>query len=84
VRSPFSLAGIATATIRRYRPAGEPWVPAQRLGLAEGVGAYTRGVAYQAFAEADCGTLEVGHSAELVLLAEYPAEIARAPGPTRS
>ncbi len=54
----------------------EPWLPEEIIGIEEAVGAYTGGVAYQAFAEGEWGRIAVGNSADLVLLDQDPRRVA--------
>ncbi|WP_205787487.1 amidohydrolase [Specibacter cremeus] len=68
------LNGLATA-ITRSTPDGLPsggWVPAERIDVADALHAYTAGVAAQAFADHDRGTLAVGLAADLVWLSADP------------
>ena len=44
------------------------WNPAERISVSEAISAYTAGCAYQAGREQSWGTIEVGKSADLVLL----------------
>ncbi len=77
VSSPRPLEGIAVAMTRRTSEGLPPegWLPAERLGLADAVGAYTRGVAYQAYEEAECGMMAVGQRADLCLLSADPRAV---------
>jgi predicted amidohydrolase YtcJ len=57
--------------VTRQTPAREPaggWLPEERVSLQDALCAYTAGVAYQAFAEHQRGTLTPGTSADLVWL----------------
>jgi len=68
------LEGLAVA-VTRQTPSGQPpggWLPQQRLSLDRAIGAYTGGVAYQAFEESSAGRLAVGQRADLCLLAADP------------
>src|SRR5207247_8339833 len=64
------LLGIDAAVNRRTldgkHPAG--WFPDQKIRVEEAVQAYTLTSAYAAFQEKDCGSLEVGKLADLVVL----------------
>jgi predicted amidohydrolase YtcJ len=71
------LPGIATA-VTRQTPAGNPdggWLPAERVGAASALAAYSAGVAYQAFEDRQWGVLRPGMRADLVHLAADPAVI---------
>ncbi|HYI57983.1 MAG TPA: amidohydrolase [Microlunatus sp.] len=77
VTSPDVLAGIKTA-VTRQTPDGLPaggWQPAERITVAEGLAAATRGVAYQARAEATRGHLDSGARADLVWLSADPTTV---------
>ncbi len=68
------LEGLAVAVTRQTRdgvPAGG-WVPDERLPVPAALSAYTQGVAYQAFEEAEWGTVSVGRRADLVWLEADP------------
>ena len=52
------------------------WVPAERLSMARALRAYTAGVAYQAFADSEWGSLRLGYSADFVRLSALPLEVA--------
>ncbi len=68
--------GVRVA-ITRQTEGGEPnggWVPAERLSVERALHAYTAGVAYQAFAEGEWGTLAVGGAADFIRLSAVPAE----------
>jgi predicted amidohydrolase YtcJ len=62
--------GVTRRSSRGEPPGG--WLPQERLSAAEILTAATRGVAYQAFAEDDRGTLDVGRLADLVWLEDDP------------
>lgn len=71
------LLGIATA-VTRQTPAGVPeagWLPEERIPVAEALCAYTAGVAYQGFDEAERGIIEVGRRADLVHLSADPTAV---------
>jgi predicted amidohydrolase YtcJ len=68
------LAVITTRTTEEGDPAGG-WVPEEILDIETALGAYTAGVAIQAFADstdAPWGRIEVGSSADLAWLARDP------------
>ncbi|HET7325704.1 MAG TPA: amidohydrolase [Nocardioidaceae bacterium] len=58
----------ADAASASYDHAGQPFLPEQRIPLAEAIAAYTHGSAYVNHAEGDTGTLEVGKAADLVVV----------------
>ncbi|MFE3455357.1 amidohydrolase [Nonomuraea sp. NPDC059194] len=72
VSSQQPLLGIQIATTRQTVDGTPAWTPDERLTLEDALAAYTSGVAYQAFAEADRGTLEAGKAADLVWLSADP------------
>jgi hypothetical protein len=82
VSSANPLLGIEAA-VTRLGPQGEttePLTPAEAIGLAEAIAAYTIGSAYVNSLEAETGSIEVGKRADLVVLernlfAIPPAEI---------
>ena len=85
VSSMDPLEGMQVGVTRRDVGAGPgpAWLPGERLTAAEALAGYTRGGAYQAFQEAEVGTLAPGRAADLVVLAKDPlavpvAEIATA------
>jgi predicted amidohydrolase YtcJ len=76
VSSGAPLDGIAIGVSRRT-PEGDPeggWTPEEILTVERALGAYTAGVAEQAFAEATWGLLVPGASADLVWLDRDPRE----------
>ena len=78
VSSGAPLEGIAVGVSRRTAE-GEPpegWTPQEILPVATSLSAYTAGVAYQAFAEKDWGTITPGASADLVWLDRDPRRTA--------
>ena len=77
VSSGAPLDGIAIGVTRRT-PEGEPaagWVPTETLAIERALGAYTAGVAEQAFAERTWGRLTPGASADLLWLDRDPREV---------
>jgi predicted amidohydrolase YtcJ len=73
------LLGIDAAVNRRTLDGKHPggWFPAQRIGVAEAVEAYTLTSAYASFQEKERGSLAVGKLADLVVLSRdilAPAE----------
>ncbi len=75
VESPNPFEGLHAAVTRRGAD-GEPgeagWYPEQRLTLAEALRAFTRGPAYAAGVEDECGILAAGRWADLIVLDEDP------------
>lgn len=68
------LPGIATA-VTRQTPDGLPvegWIPNERVDVEASLAAYTAGVAYQAFAENQWGSISPRMSADLVWLSHDP------------
>ena len=77
VSSHRPLEGLPVA-VTRQTASGDPgagWVPAERLPAAAALAAYTSGVAYQAFEEAQWGTVSVGRRADLVWLDVDPLAV---------
>jgi predicted amidohydrolase YtcJ len=77
VSTPAPLEGLPTAVHRRdarNRPPGG-WLRHEALTLDEALSAYTSGVAYQAFAEEEWGSLRPGLDANFVLLANDPRQV---------
>lgn len=66
--------GLAVAVTRQLADGTPPagWIQEERVGMAEAVTAYTRGVAVQAFEDDQWGSLVVGARADLVHLAADP------------
>lgn len=64
------MYGIHRAVYRRMNDGLPPegWNPEQRISLTEAVHCYTLGSAYTLHTEAECGSLECGKSADLVVL----------------
>jgi predicted amidohydrolase YtcJ len=74
VSSGAPLDGIAVAVSRRTAD-GDPeggWTPQEILPIERALGAYTAGVAHQAFAEGQWGEIMPGASADLVWLESDP------------
>jgi predicted amidohydrolase YtcJ len=86
VSSPNPLEGIQVAITRQAlepRERREPLLPEQAIDLPTALAAYTIGAAYASGFEAESGSLEVGKSADLVVLSENlfkldPHDIAKA------
>jgi predicted amidohydrolase YtcJ len=74
--------GIAIAVSRQTLEDGEPaggWTPDELIGMDDALHAYSTATAWQAFAdrgEAAWGTLSPGATADLVVLARDPREVA--------
>jgi predicted amidohydrolase YtcJ len=64
------LEGIEVAVTRRgpEEGPGPAWIPEERVSLATMLAAYTIGSAYAAFNERETGSVEVGKSADLIVL----------------
>jgi len=74
VTSEIPLEGLAVA-VHRQMPDRTPeggWVPEERITIPEALGAYTSGVAYQAFEEQSFGKLLPGFSADMIVLDQDP------------
>jgi predicted amidohydrolase YtcJ len=86
VSSPNPLEGIQVAVTRQSPEAKDrvaPLLPEQAIDLPAAIAAYTMGAAYANGLESETGSLEVGKSADLVVLSEdlfrlEPHEIAKA------
>ncbi len=65
------LLGIYAAVTRQDAKGNPPggWYPQQKMSLDEALAAFTRGAAYAEFAEAQRGTIAVGHDADLTMFA---------------
>jgi predicted amidohydrolase YtcJ len=75
VESPNPFWGLHAAVTRRRAdgsPGPQGWQPAQRLNVAEALGAYTVGAAYAAGMENLLGKLAPGYLADLVVLDTDP------------
>lgn len=77
VSSHVPLEGVQVVVTRvpLEDPAAEVWVPGERVGVEEAMSAYTAGVAYQAGAEHERGTLVPGAVADLVHLSADPRAV---------
>ncbi len=64
------LLGIDAAVNRRTLDGKNPggWFPEQRISVVQAIEGYTLSAAYAAFHEKQCGSLEVGKLADLVVL----------------
>ncbi|HSN25640.1 MAG TPA: amidohydrolase [Kofleriaceae bacterium] len=65
------LLGIYAAVTRQDAKGNPPggWYPQQEMSLDEALAAFTRGAAYAELAEAQRGTIAVGHDADLTMFA---------------
>lgn len=74
VSSVNPLDGIEVSVTRRdpeeSESKGEPFVPEERLDLPTAVAAYTIGSAYENYWEKQLGSLEVGKTADIIVLSE--------------
>ena len=70
VSSMNPLDGIEVAVTRRQPPEGPgpAWLPDERIALPEAIAAYTIRAAYLDFTEKESGSIEVGKSADLIVL----------------
>ncbi len=70
VAPPTPLEGICAAVARRTLDGKNPggWVPAQKIGVEEALGAYTAAAARASFEENSKGTLTAGQLADFVVL----------------
>ncbi len=77
VSSLVPLEGIEVAVTRRgpSEGPGPAWIPEERVPLATMLAAYTIGSAWAAYREHDTGSLEVGKSADLIVLDRNPFAI---------
>lgn len=75
VVAPNSMGVLYSAVTRQdpttHAPQGG-WLPAEKLTLAQALGAYTRGSAQAAGVQAQLGTLEVGKGADVAILQQNP------------
>ena len=79
VSSVNPLDGIEVAVTRReydLQEAGPAFIPEERIQLHTALAAYTIGSAYANFWEKETGSLEVGKSADLIVLSQNLFEIA--------
>ncbi len=74
VSSPDVMGQLAVAVTRRPpgRPDVAPFLPEQRLGLADGLAAFTAGSARVSFLDGHKGTVASGMDADLVVLSADP------------
>jgi len=63
------------ATVTRRTRSGDILGPTQRMSVDEGLKAMTIWAAYQAFEEADKGSIEVGKIADFVILSDDPTSV---------
>ena len=70
VSSMNPLDGIEVAITHREtsRGPGAPWLPEERISLPEAIAGYTIGGAYLDFQEHETGSIELGKSADLIML----------------
>lgn len=82
VSTPDVMAQIDVAVTRQVPgdPDSEPFLPQQRLTLAEAFMAFTVGSAYVNFLEDHRGLIEPGKAADLVVLSANPFELGRTTG----
>jgi predicted amidohydrolase YtcJ len=79
VAPPSPLEGIHAAVTRQTLDDKNPggWIPEERIGVEEALGAYTRDAAHASFEEKRKGTLEAGKLADFVML---DRDITKSPG----
>ncbi len=65
---PFPAIQVAVTRRGPDNEVREPWTPQHLIDVATAIDGYTRNGAWLTFREADCGTLEVGKLADLVVL----------------
>ncbi len=74
-QNPLECLEVAVTRMVPGDPSGSPWNPTERITVAEAISAYTSGCAYQAGQESVWGTIELGKSADLVMLDSNPFEV---------
>jgi predicted amidohydrolase YtcJ len=67
-------AAVTRATLDGKHPDG--WVPAERVGVAQAIEAYTIGSAFSEFQEQEKGSITAGKLADLVILSGDPLRVA--------
>ncbi len=76
--NPLEAIEVAVRRQDPDAPAGEPFLPDERIALPEAIAAYTIAGAYAAFEEKETGSIETGKAADLIVLDrnlfEVPAE----------
>ncbi len=75
VTSEVPLQGLAVPVHRQEFAGATPWSIEQQITLLEALTAYTQGVAYQFGLENERGSLEVGKSADFIVLSANPFEV---------
>lgn len=66
--NPLDAIEVAVTRHGPSAAAGESWIPDERVDLPTILAAYTMGSAYAAFRDRDCGSIEVGKSADIIVL----------------
>jgi predicted amidohydrolase YtcJ len=74
-QNPLECLEVAVTRMVPGDTSGSPWNPTERITVAEAISAYTSGCAYQAGQESVWGTIELGKSADLVMLDSNPFEV---------
>jgi predicted amidohydrolase YtcJ len=69
------LRCIQNAVVRDMREGGEILAPEERISVEQGIRAMTLDAAWQCRLDHECGSLEVGKSADLAVLEEDPYEV---------
>jgi hypothetical protein len=76
--NPLEAIEVAVRRQDPDAPAGEPFLPEERIALPQAIAAYTIAGAYAAFEEKETGSIETGKAADLIVLDrnlfEIPAE----------
>ena len=73
--NPLACMEIAITRTVPNDPNSIAWIPEERLDVAQSLTAYTAGVAYQAGEENLWGSIEVGKSADFVVLDKNPFDV---------
>ncbi len=66
--NPLEAIEVAVRRQDPDAPAGDPFLPEERIALPEAIAAYTIAGAYAAFEEKETGSLEAGKAADLIVL----------------
>ncbi|NMO03762.1 amidohydrolase [Gordonia sp. TBRC 11910] len=72
---PDPIGNIATAVTRTAKGSGRVLAPEERITVAQAIRAQTIDAAWQLHLDADVGSLEVGKSADLVILSANPHDV---------
>jgi predicted amidohydrolase YtcJ len=66
--NPLEQIEVAVTRVGLEHRGGDPWLPHQRISLADAVAGFTSGSAYVNHDDHDAGSLETGKRADLVIL----------------